>query len=124
MSPLVLITDAGDGIGFDIAERLADRDYEVLLAAPTDMAARASAGRLWDHGLDGVHPRVLDAASRATIERLCASVKNEFGEIDVLVTAHSAVVEVFRSVLGPQGRVVDVSDGDADAAVRLATEAA
>ena len=119
MSPLVLITDAGDGVGFDIAERLADRDYEVLLAAPTETAARASAGRLWDHGLDGVHPRVLDATSQATIERLCASVRNEFGELDVLVTAHAAVVRAFQTVLGPRGRVVDVTDGDADTAVRL-----
>ena len=121
---LVLVTDAASGVGFEIAEQLADdHEYEVLLAAASERDAREAARRLWDHGIDGVHPRVLDAASDATVERLRASVSREFGRIDVLVTAHAGVARAFASVLAPQGRVVDVSDGDADAAVRQATAA-
>ncbi len=114
---LVLVTDAGDGIGYEVASQLADLDFEVLLAAPAEDRARAATQRLWDHGLDSVHPRVLDPSSQASIERLRASVQREFGHLDVLVSGHAAVAGAFAPLLAPGGRVVEV-DGDADAAVR------
>ena len=137
---LALVTDAATGLGLAVVERLADdHDFEVLLAAPSEDAARAATKHLWDHGLDSVHPRTLDPASESSIERLRTSIEKEFGHLDVLVTEDANVAGAFVGLLGDAGRIVDVSEDarivalggevpctaagpDADAAIRLATE--
>ena len=82
---LALVTGANRGIGLEICRQLADRDADVLLCARSEEAAHAAAQGLWDHGLDTVHPRVVDVTAGATVQRLRERVEQEFGELDVLV---------------------------------------
>ena len=82
---VALVTGANRGIGLEICRELADRDLDVLLCARSEEEAAATAGALWEQGLDTVHPRVVDVTSGATVQRLCERVQGEFGALDVLV---------------------------------------
>ena len=82
---VALVTGANRGIGLEICRQLADLDHEVLLTARDEAAARRAAEALWEEGLDTVHPRVLDVASDASVQRLRERVDAEHGRLDVLV---------------------------------------
>ena len=82
---VALVTGAGRGLGLEICRQLADLDLEVILTAAEEDEARHAAERLWDEGLDTVHPRVLDVTSDADAQRLRELVEAEFGRLHVLV---------------------------------------
>jgi NAD(P)-dependent dehydrogenase (short-subunit alcohol dehydrogenase family) len=101
VSPVALVTGANRGIGLEICRQLADRDFEVILTARDEAKARAAAEELWAEGLDTVHPRVLDVASDASVERLRERVEQEFSELHALVNNAGVGLDFNRSVLEP-----------------------
>ncbi len=125
---VALVTGADRPLGLEIARQLADRELEVVVTAPAEAAARTAAERLWEEGLDTVHPRPLDVGAGASVEKLRGQVERDFGRLDVLVHATGpdgalrtalAFVPVMRR--HRYGRVVVVASGpdDRDAVAAL-----
>lgn len=83
---IVLVTGANQGIGFEIAKKLATehKDYHVIMAGRRKAAIEEAAQKLKSDGLS-VEPLVLDLDSDATIEAAAKSVSDKYGRLDVLV---------------------------------------
>lgn len=106
MSVVALVTGANRGIGLEISRQLADRDYEVVLTARDEAKAQAAAERLWEEGLDTVHPRVVDVASDGSVQRLRERVEQDFGSLDVLVNNAGVGLDFDASVLAPDFELI------------------
>jgi NAD(P)-dependent dehydrogenase (short-subunit alcohol dehydrogenase family) len=122
--PVALVTCGDRGPGRTIAEELADRDLDVLLAARDAATARRAAEQLWDEGLDTVRPRVLDPASPPTLAKLRDKIAHEFGALDVLVLCgldedeRAVVRQALARVTCAGARVVVAGDDDVAAVLR------
>ena len=93
-TPVALVTGASRdrGLGFEVCRQLAARGTIVLLTARDPAKAEALGQRLQREGLD-VRPHALDVASDSSVERLAATVRTEFGRLDVLVNNANAVYD-------------------------------
>ena len=83
---IVLISGANQGLGFEIAKKLATehRDYHILLGSRSLAKGQESAKKL--HGLPGSAQAVqLDVTSDDSISACAQLVKTLFGHLDVLV---------------------------------------
>jgi NAD(P)-dependent dehydrogenase (short-subunit alcohol dehydrogenase family) len=96
---VALVTGANRGIGHEICRQLADLDLEVVLTARDGDRAQDAARRLWDEGMDTVHPRVADVSSDASVDRLLTRVEADFGRVDVLVNNAGVGLDFGRSAL-------------------------
>ena len=121
---VALVTAGNRGIGLEICRELADRDVEVILTSRDEGRARRAAERLWEEGMDSVHPRLLDVTSSADAARLRDLVAGEFGRLDVLVhampdaDAAQRISAAFAQLLERSGgRAVVVSADDDPAAL-------
>jgi NAD(P)-dependent dehydrogenase (short-subunit alcohol dehydrogenase family) len=83
---VALITAAGSGIGRATAEIMA-AEGAVVIAADNDPARLETAVAALGRGGGQVHGRHVDALDPAQVDRLVASVVEEFGVIDILVNA-------------------------------------
>lgn len=83
---IVLVTGANQGIGFEIAKKLAteQKDYHVIMAGRRKDAIEEAAQKLQSQGLS-VEPLVLDVTSDASIETAASSVSDKYGRLDVLI---------------------------------------
>lgn len=83
---IVLVTGANQGIGFEIAKKLAtdQKDYHIIVAGRRKAAIEEAAQKLKSNGLS-VEPLVLDLDSDASIEAAAKSVDDKYGRLDVLV---------------------------------------
>lgn len=83
---IVLVTGANQGIGFEIAKKLAteQKDYHVIMAGRRKAAIEEAAEKLKSDGLS-VEPLVVDLDSDASIEAAAKSVSDKYGRLDVLV---------------------------------------
>lgn len=79
----VLVTGAGSGIGFAIAECMAENGGHVVLADVNAENLDMSRQRLRARGLEGV-VELVDVADRAQIERAAASAVERWGRLDVV----------------------------------------
>ena len=69
------------GIGLEVCRRLAEEGLTVILGSRDEERGRQAA-----EGLPGgVAVRQLDVADASSVERLAASIENDFGRLDVLV---------------------------------------
>ncbi|KIH90405.1 short chain dehydrogenase reductase [Sporothrix brasiliensis 5110] len=83
---VALITGANQGIGFEIARRLAteQKDYVVVMAGRRKDAIEEAAKKLQADGLT-VEPIVLDVDSDESIEAAAQEVEQKHGRLDVLI---------------------------------------
>ena len=122
---VALVTGAAEGSGLEISRELADRDVDVMLAAPDEDRAREAVLGLWEEGLDTVRPRALDATSAASVGRLRDRIDQDFGRLDVLVLVAVGADDALR-IAGAfvplmrrehAGRIITVSSDEAVRAV-------
>ena len=78
---VALVSGANRGIGLEVCRRLAEGGLTVILGSRDEEKGRQAA-----QGLSGeVMVRQLDVADAGSVERLAASIENDFGRLDVLV---------------------------------------
>jgi 3-oxoacyl-[acyl-carrier protein] reductase len=80
---VALITGASKGIGYSIAESLLKSGYKVAITSRSQEGADAAVDKLRDFGsVIGLQADVKDLASQ---EKVVASIKENWGQLDVLV---------------------------------------
>lgn len=119
---IVLVTGANQGIGFEIAKKLAteQKDYHIIMAGRRKDAVEEAAKKLQSEGLS-VEPLLLDQTSDASIDAAAKTVGDKYGHLDVLInnaaipgastsadgkphTAREELLQVLNTnVAGPQG---------------------
>ena len=78
---VALVSGGNRGIGLEVCRRLAEEGLAVILGSRDEELGRRAA-----EGLPGgVTVHQLDVADAGSVERLAASVQNDFGRLDVLV---------------------------------------
>ena len=78
---VALVSGGNRGIGLEVCRRLAEEGLTVILGSRDEQRGREAA-----EGLAGeVAVRQLDVADAGSVERLAASIENDFGRLDVLV---------------------------------------
>jgi len=78
---VALVSGGNRGIGLEVCRQLSERGVAVVMGSRDDEQGRAAAAGL----PDGVVVRQLDVADPESVERLSASVEDEFGRLDILV---------------------------------------
>lgn len=76
-----LVSGGNRGIGLEICRQLADKGLVVLLGSRDEGKGREAAERLSGE----VHVRRLDVTDQESVDDLMASIRDEFGRLDVLV---------------------------------------
>jgi NAD(P)-dependent dehydrogenase (short-subunit alcohol dehydrogenase family) len=84
---IALITGANQGIGLEIARKLAAENttYHILLAGRRKDAVEEAVAKLHAEGLLSVEPLIMDITSDSSIADAAAFVDQKFGRLDVLV---------------------------------------
>ncbi len=78
---VALVSGGNRGLGLEVCRRLAEEGLTVILGSRDEGRGREAA-----EGLAGeVAVRQLDVADAGSVERLAASIENDFGRLDVLV---------------------------------------
>jgi NAD(P)-dependent dehydrogenase (short-subunit alcohol dehydrogenase family) len=83
-APIVVVTGANRGIGFEISRQLASRGAQVILTARKPEAGKAAVKKLTAQNLT-VQFRPLDVTSTKSIIALREFLKRTYGRIDVLI---------------------------------------
>src|SRR4028119_1285651 len=78
---VALVSGGNRGIGLEVCRRLAEEGLTVILGSRDEERGRQAADEL----PGGVAVRQLDVADASSVERLAASIENDFGRLDVLV---------------------------------------
>lgn len=82
--PIIIVTGANRGIGFEVCRQLADRGAAVVLTARNPDAGQKAANTLKAQNLRvEFHP--LDPTKEESIASLCAFLEQTYGRLDVLV---------------------------------------
>ena len=82
--PIVLITGANKGIGFEIAKQLANKDYMVLLGARSRESGLKAIGKLAELSPD-VRFIPIDLNDEQSIKQAAIYIEAEFGRLDILI---------------------------------------
>jgi NAD(P)-dependent dehydrogenase (short-subunit alcohol dehydrogenase family) len=117
---VALVSGGNRGIGLEICRQLADEGLVVLLGSREEEKGREAAEKLSGE----VHVRRLDVTEQESVDSLIASIRDEFGRLDVLV--NNAGVANDRGQSGVEAdldRVRDALEANLLGAWRL-TEAA
>lgn len=93
MTPLALVTGANRGLGFEIARRLREKGFEVLLGARDAEEGQAAAERL------GATWLPLDVGEAESVREAADWVRAEHGRLDVLVNNAGALLDEEAAVL-------------------------
>jgi 2-hydroxycyclohexanecarboxyl-CoA dehydrogenase len=94
MSRVAVVTGAGSGMGFAIAQRLAGRGHRVAVLDLDAGAAERAAEELKDSGAPALGIAA-DVADRAAVDRALAHIHRELGPVEIVVT--SAGLDEFTS---------------------------
>ncbi|MDD3531414.1 MAG: SDR family NAD(P)-dependent oxidoreductase [Candidatus Pacebacteria bacterium] len=90
---VAIVTGGAAGIGYAIAERLAEAGAKVLIADKNEEVAHAAAAKLPGTGIASV----CDVSDETQVEAMVAHAVREFGGIDILV--NNAGIYPFKSVM-------------------------
>jgi NAD(P)-dependent dehydrogenase (short-subunit alcohol dehydrogenase family) len=89
---VAMVTGATSGLGREVAEGLAHRGAEVVLAARNRMKAEAAAAAIAEaSGNLEIHYLLADFSSTSDIRNLCRRFRAQFGRLDILVNNAGAV---------------------------------
>lgn len=97
-APVVVVTGANRGIGFEICRQLASRGAQVVLTARDDEGGRFAAGEASSAGRP-VRFRRLDVNDDATLRKLCEFLTDTFGHCDVLINNAGMIAPGDDSIL-------------------------
>ncbi len=97
---IAIITGAGDGIGFKIAESFAAEGATVVIAEINEVAGKRAEEKIKAQRGKAMFVPV-DVSDEARVEKMVAAVLEKFGRIDILinnagVVVHKAVVDLQR----------------------------
>lgn len=81
---IALVTGANKGIGFEIAQQLAEHGVQVLLGARNERRGREAAESI-SRGGSTVHPLLLDVTDVRTISDAVSLIDRRHGHLDILV---------------------------------------
>ncbi len=113
---VALVSGGNRGIGLEVCRQLAERGLTVILGSRDEGSGQAAAENLSGH----VVVRRLDVADGESIDRVGASVEEEFGRLDVLVNnAGISNDEGQRGVDADLGRVREALEANLFGAWRL-----
>lgn len=79
-----LVTGGSSGIGLGIATALGGAGAQVVIVARGQQSLATSVDRLQADGIDASYV-VADLGERASVDRLCRAVDEQYGELDILV---------------------------------------
>lgn len=84
---IALVTGANQGIGFEIAKKLATEqpDYQVILTGRRKDALDEALAKLKALGLTNVESLVMDVKSDESIKAAAKAVEDKYGRLDVLI---------------------------------------
>lgn len=80
---VAVVTGAGSGIGFALAERFAKAGLHIVLADVQDEAVEAAAEKIAGHGVETLVVRT-DVSKEADVQRLAAATIDQFGAVHVV----------------------------------------
>ena len=76
---IALVTGASKGLGFEVCRILAEKDYEVILAARDPVKGEAAAKKL------SLHFCLLDVNDPDSIDQALRSIEKDYGRLDLLI---------------------------------------
>lgn len=95
---VAMVTGANRGIGFAVAERLAQSEYTVILGARDEDKGSQARSALGEHGRD-VHDMLLDVTEATSIQAALGKIKDMFGRLDVLVNSAGIQIDGETTIL-------------------------
>lgn len=131
--PIAVVTGANRGLGLETGRQLAQRGLHVVLTSRDPAQGQRAADPLRAQGLEVVS-RPLEVTDRASVTSLAETLRQEFGQLDVLINNAGIALEGFNAevarrtlavncfgvitvvdhllpLLSPHGRIVMVSSG-------------
>ncbi|MBC8372036.1 MAG: SDR family oxidoreductase [Phycisphaerae bacterium] len=101
---VAVVTGAGRGIGRVIAQTLADNGARVVVAARTNREILSLAAKITRDGGKAA-PIYVDITNEASVEKLFATIDDDFGRVDILIN---------NAGMGVFSHIVDCSSEDFD----------
>ena len=131
--PIAVVTGANRGLGLETGRQLAQRGLHVVLTSRDPAQGQRAADPLRAQGLEVVS-RPLEVTDRASVASLAETLRQDFGQLDVLINNAGIALEGFNAevarrtlavncfgvitvvdhllpLLSPHGRIVMVSSG-------------
>ena len=97
LQPIVLISGANRGIGYETARQLLQRGCRVIITCRDSDSGQAATHRLRAAG--EAHFHSLDVANPTSVEAIRQFVSQEFGRLDVLVNNAAVYLDSSKTVL-------------------------
>jgi NAD(P)-dependent dehydrogenase (short-subunit alcohol dehydrogenase family) len=119
-APIVAVTGANRGIGYEIARQLAQRGARVILTARQARAGKEAAEKLKTDAGASVAFHVLDVTNQRSIDSLREFIEAEFKGLDVLINNAGIIADADADVLSvPVDAVRDTLETNTLAPLRL-----
>ena len=103
MSGIALVTGGNRGIGLEVCRQLADLNMTVILGSRDAAKGERAGGRL---NRKQVIPYQLDVSDPASIDRVQAWVKAEFGALDILINNAAIHYDTWQKAINADLEVV------------------
>jgi len=97
-TPVIVVTGANRGIGFEIVRQLSKRGAKVVLTARNPDSGQAAVARLKGEGLAAAF-QPLDVTNEHSIAKLADFITSEYGVLDVLINNAGIIPENDAEVL-------------------------
>jgi NAD(P)-dependent dehydrogenase (short-subunit alcohol dehydrogenase family) len=108
-APVVIVTGANRGLGFEMCRQLAARGAQVVLTARDETAGKVAAGKATSAGGPPVRFRRLDVNDDATLKKLVSFVTETFGRCDTLLNNAGIIATGDDSILSVSPATVETT---------------